>query len=1555
MRTLRRVITVASLAVAILAGGAFPTCALAATYSIEGVRVIDPSTGVAPVAGSTLTKDGGHTLLVDDAATVTLAFDLVDGDGATVSGPTCSVTVAGVSGPLVATYTSLSAGGSHYVVNVTPNARRDISLLDDLAFSVDDGTGAAAPSAVSLDTGIVESLGFVDGDAAATAGMGDSAKVELLVTAEGDSIVGDQDVYPTVESDLLAVVDAGALPDTMGVTVTDSLGVRKSSIVTLAQDGAGTLRATTPVSLGGVGAFRVDTSYAYDLSMYYGFSTASPQTVSFSRTIVVDVSGPEAAHITGMPDATSSSVSSGYLYHAGRTLLFTIDDDASGVVADDVSVDYITRDYLGNVLERGSARALFDGSSYRITLPADSLVALGDLTVHAHDRAGRLIKSGTPEPIPYVTSAGERVTHLITTSPGQVPSDLVDFEPDTSTNEWVKAPDGSSVPDDVLFVSNGTATPTVVMSVHDPLLPLLGWNPYDAGGDAARIGDAFAATRVTTDPDNPLPAPAFVNTDTRYVPSTATYVTPYRLPDEGLYKLSLTYRSSQPNERYYVVDSHAPTPRQATIVGDSADWTAAYEDGHTELIGDGRAIDIDVPDLLGGTEDRRLDADGRPTTAGTKRVWLVVPHKTDPSQDEWDSTPTTLVAHQRGATDTWRVMLEEPGVYDLVNAKVHASDHLGNEAREEDVPALASLLDQGMPQPTIIHVIPDTQADPTVTIHGAADVAVTNPGYYKGGVRASVSVADPWIDVYRHVSGYADGTVSYDITRGGIPYVGAKPTLSLADLTDDDGDGVWTHDYWFVDPASPPEAPLPIEGTYTVHAAHVWWRGVTSSAARPSTFVADHTPSTMGTLTSSNTAPVRWGYIFVDGVETLSVTVSDLISGIDAATATATLVGPTREQAPASYDPFTSSLSVTLAGDGQRLFLEGSSMGISDMANNQTPMPTFAALLRLGRTNLPEGIVGIVIDTEAPTLEVSYDNTDVRNGRYYNAQRVATFTLTESNFDLVKANDGSREIVTMTHDGEARPIPASRFENPSGDGITWVATETISTDGDWIIDGSFVDPVGHLSDGIHDEFTIDTMAPMLTIDFDNNDVRNGRYYNRGRTATVTLVERNPAEPPAEVITQATDAAGTAVGAPGITGWGQTGERYGWATTVGFYDDLHYTISARATDLAGNEAVEVEVPEFVIDTTAPEVSIDRVDDKAAYAGEIAPAVAMSDVNYDPGASKHSLTGAHSGEVDYLPGMERSYEETGESVTYADFEHALERDDVYTIAAHAEDLAGNAVDQSKVFSVNRFGSNYLYSDETAALRGTYVRSARDVVITEVNVSGLVDEDTVVELVRNDEVHTLVADEDYRTEKGDDAGWSTTTYTVPASTFDGDAYYRLLLTSRDRAGNLSQNTMEDKDADRTGVASVSFAVDGTKPTTGFAGVRSYGLYFGPDWESAPLAGDNLELASATVQLDGGDPVEYTAEQVAAGDLSCLVPSDAQYHTVTVTALDRAGNISTAVATNVVVAANWWEFLKAHPRILFGIVASALVALGALVAGIVLGVRHYRRTEPARNPFGH
>ena len=155
---------------------------------------------------------------------------------------------------------------------------------------------------------------------------------------------------------------------------------------------------------------------------------------------------------------------------------------------------------------------------------------------------------------------------------------------------------------------------------------------------------------------------------------------------------------------------------------------------------------------------------------------------------------------------------------------------------------------------------------------------------------------------------------------------------------------------------------------------------------------------------------------------------------------------------------------------------------------------------------------------------------------------------------------------------------------------------------------------------------------------------------------------------------------------------------------------------------------------------------------------------------------------------------SFTATDATVSYGNPNDIKANDNVYTVVVTAVDLAGNTSDDAVTFSVNRFGSTYVISDETGKMLNEYLKfdDTTDVRVTEINPSGLDASQTAVELTRDTSNTTLSAD-DYTVEQGSASGWQEYVYTVGRDNYDADGVYRVLFHSQDRAGNVSENEME------------------------------------------------------------------------------------------------------------------------------------------------------------------
>lgn len=1045
---------------------------------------------------------------------------------------------------------------------------------------------------------------------------------------------------------------------------------------------------------------------------------------------------------------------------------------------------------------------------------------------------------------------------------------------------------------------------------------------------------------------------------------------------DGWYSLAFSYRGWEDAELEFGVDTTEPRLTDAELADPvDPDSVAELADGRTVLAGGERTIRVRVQDLLPRDSYEGVSVEGTNEghVSGVDEDTLEVTIRPATSADGTElAKPVTmpLNADERGWAE---FTLKNEGLYDLDHITVNAYDVCGNlltttladyvaTLDEEEAAAWpdAILVDGG--EQDVAASLDVTDADGTP--------ASKDPYYHRGDVVVRCRVSDPWLPIY--VALFPDEPIVSATLRGsgaqGVTPAGMG--LVAADLVPAEGEkDVWEA-VWTLPRADEATDALPLEGDYDVRLSYDGIAGALAGG-EPSEaaqlFGIDYTAPELGSLSFSETSPLPlyesgdkrdepWGWIFSRGDEVVSLVVGDNLSGVTLDTLFPTLSGTA--SSTLSYEesasPRSGVVSLTFSGDGGRVLLEGTSLVVEDAAGNRAETGALAAY---ADSNLPEGAHSVAIDTEAPVIEVSFDNDDVRNGRYYNRARTAAVSIDESNFDLLMAHAPETMIFSAYRDGSERAseeLVAEDFEPVTlEDGsVRYRASLAIEDDADWRLESGFTDPAQRRSNEYESAFVIDTQAPVIMVAYDNDESANAMYYSAPRTATIAVSDRNFSPELGSI-----DARSLAGGAaPSVSGWSETSERAEWQTSAHFGGETHYQLSVAASDLAGNVAEPYDSGEFVIDMTAPQVSIGDVEGQVAYAGIVSPTIAYSDTNLDALVSSFTLTGARQGDT-FLPNASETSSATEKNVSLGNFPYEVERDDVYTLSAQAVDLAGNTSQVAVTFSVNRYGSTYYFAAGSEGISGSYLAAPREVSVVEVNVSGLVTGEGRVELAQDDTSRALVAGEDYELDPNAPAeGWSATTYTFPARLFREDGFYRLTLTSTDEAGSLSQNTMVGKGANREGDFPVSFAVDGTAPVAALVGVEPGEAYLDPEKSAIADGHDNLGLSSLEVSMDGEPLASWAGEELSAADVhGVALPTDGIPHTYVVEAIDRAGNVATATYPGVVVTGDLLTYVCNTPELLALVTGGALVLVGALVSVGYLAVRRYRARERERNPFGH
>ena len=546
----------------------------------------------------------------------------------------------------------------------------------------------------------------------------------------------------------------------------------------------------------------------------------------------------------------------------------------------------------------------------------------------------------------------------------------------------------------------------------------------------------------------------------------------------------------------------------------------------------------------------------------------------------------------------------------------------------------------------------------------------------------------------------------------------------------------------------------------------------------------------------------------------------------------------------------------------------------------------------------------LAIDITAPRIEVEYDLNDPVNERYYNQVRTATVTVYERNFDpsgadisLSSSLGASARISEWTVGGQA----GVSDDNPN------TCTIVYEEDSDYSFTIAVTDRAGNRSEyGQTDSFTIDRTDPEISVSFDYE--KGSRYYDRARTATITVKDRNFDE---SAFTQTINASleGRAIDAPSLSGWSGTDEYH--TATIVFADDGDYSFELGGMDLAGNTAQGYTSPLFTVDTTAPEVSFSGVEDNSANKGAVEPAVSYFDINLDIG----------NGVRVYLEGYRHDKKEiTGEitgtrgSFSLEDFAQALENDDVYTLTAVVRDLAGNETTKTITFSVNRFGSNFYFSEETAKyITDYYHKDAEDIVIYEVNVDSVTD--AAVTLIHDGVSKTLEKDSFTIKDMTDKDAWNRYMYTIPKRLFTEEGIYEIVVTSTDKAGNKQDN--------RTKKAPAAFIVDRTSPGIVITGIENGEVYNEKERTFTVAVSDDHAARSVNIFVDGEKVKEFNEEEIRSGEgkLSYTLQESGNWVSIFADAADKAGNTASTQEYRVLLTTNLFRRIVNSGAAPFGI----------------------------------
>lgn len=593
------------------------------------------------------------------------------------------------------------------------------------------------------------------------------------------------------------------------------------------------------------------------------------------------------------------------------------------------------------------------------------------------------------------------------------------------------------------------------------------------------------------------------------------------------------------------------------------------------------------------------------------------------------------------------------------------------------------------------------------------------------------------------------------------------------------------------------------------------------------------------------------------------------------------------------------------------------------------------------------------IDKTKPVIDVKYDNnehTTYGGNDYYKADRTATVTVTERNFD-----ESLVEAAIMRNGGRYTTIGGWTHNNNTADPdkSTHVAKIVYNTDGDFTFDIAVKDKAMNSADKFtQQKFTVDKTTPVIDVSFDNNSAKNGNYYKADRTATIKITEHNFNSGSQYVNIPVTAEGATA---PSAVGWSGSGDDHN--ATVSFNKDGKYSFTVDYTDLAGNKAVQKKVDSFYIDKTAPEVEITGVADHQAYNGTVAPVVTYRDDNFtDDHDFKFTRIDINSKSDDT---SKFDYDTDGNGVTefiykYRDFAEVLENDGIYNFTVELSDKAGNSTSKSVTFSVNRFGSTFKASDESEKLiNNGYTNAEQDIVVEEINVTPLTKHSVTLAKSGGNSTE-LVENTDYTfTSSNNGNEWCKSVYTVNKKNFSDEAAYTVTIMSVDKAKNTNNNRMADSslstEQKNKRECAISFVVDKTSPLVSITGIKDNELYKEASKKVKIVCeDDNLDKSKLVVTLDNkklAEGEDYTIVDDKDGSIAGMLTAEIVLKAETggikenlkVTIGDLAENTGEKSVDNFILSANIFQRFFANPVLVICTFAGLALVIAAVIFFVV------------------
>lgn len=539
--------------------------------------------------------------------------------------------------------------------------------------------------------------------------------------------------------------------------------------------------------------------------------------------------------------------------------------------------------------------------------------------------------------------------------------------------------------------------------------------------------------------------------------------------------------------------------------------------------------------------------------------------------------------------------------------------------------------------------------------------------------------------------------------------------------------------------------------------------------------------------------------------------------------------------------------------------------------------------------------VAFGIDKTAPQIQVEYTSAAApQSGSYYSKARTAYITITERNIRteqvallIEKCLDSARTFDkkdTKAYREGFKITGKTLLQKGSGNGDDrqYRVKVDFTGDGNYRIKTlKCTDNVGHANTAVtygkynaagnrdavsgsnKTRFTIDKTAPKIHVALNLNDrVKNKKYFNATRTATVTVTEHNFNAKAFENQLKAT-LNGKGIAVPGVSAFRRENGTDRWTATVTFVADGDYALNFKTTDKAGNSYKTVAgdfsgaaAQNFTIDKTAPQLTIGGITTNTAY--KKVPTIVVKEADNNASTITSSVVGTCFDSQSKMAkrtvkvsaknsGQLTADHQLQNTVTYT----AVEQDGYYIVTAQCVDMAGNQSQvQRKVFTKNEKGAVYVVSDDLAALNNGYANKTavakQSLVVTEYSPTEIQNPEYYIN-INGKKKDGLVTMEKGQHHAGE---WYVNTYTISSKDIVAEGKYALYIkstTKLDGKNTVVNNSSENKDLHRL---NIQFTIDNTNPYVRITGLEKH-LYSNTKVQTVTFSVSESNLASIVIHM--------------------------------------------------------------------------------------------------------